>query len=111
MLTAVSLVLAALLSVAALRKLRPTPEVIESYRRAGVPEHRLTPLALLLLAGAAGLIAGLFWPPIGLAAAFALVVYFAVAITFHIRANDTRRTPTPAMFALLSAAVFVLQLT
>jgi DoxX-like family len=106
----VSLVLALLLSAAAIRKLRPTDAVVASYQRAGVPESRLTPLALILLAGAAGLIAGLFWTPIGVAAAIALVLYFAVAIAFHIRASDTRRTPTPALLALMSAAVFVLQL-
>lgn len=105
-----SLLLAALLSVTAVRKLSHTPEVVASYRRAGVPEDRLTLLALLLLAGAAGLIAGLFWTPIGVATSIALILYFAVAITSHLHATDTRRTPTPALFGLLAAAVLVLHL-
>ena len=107
----VSLVLATLLSAAAIRKLSHTDEVVASYRRAGVPEDKLTLLAVIRLAGAAGLIAGLFWTPIGLAAAIALILYFAVAIAFHIRATDMRRTPTPALFGLLAVAVLVLQLT
>lgn len=106
----ISIVLATLLSAAAIRKLSHTPEVVASYRRAGVPEDKLTLLALILLAGAGGLIAGLFWAPLSLATAIALILYFAVAIAFHIRAADTRRTPTPALFALLAAAVLVLQL-
>ena len=105
-----SILLAALLSVTAIRKLTHTPAVVASYRRAGVPENRLTLLALILLAGAAGLIAGLFWTPIGLAASIALVLYFTIAITFHLRAADARRTPTPALFGLLAAAIVVLHL-
>lgn len=107
----VSVVLAALLSAAAIRKLSHTEEVVRSYRRAGVPEDKLNYLALILLAGAAGLIVGLFWTPIGVAASAGVVSYFVIAIGFHIRANDTRRAATPLALALIAIALLILQLT
>lgn len=84
--TAVSLALAALLVLAALRKLGHRPEVVATYIRVGVPEERLNLLAALLLAGAAGLVVGLFATPVGIAAAVGLVAYFALAIGAHLRA-------------------------
>jgi hypothetical protein len=50
----VSLLLAAAMAFAAVRKLSHRPEVVETYTRAGVPEERLNLLALILLGGSAG---------------------------------------------------------
>ena len=104
----VSLLLAALLVFAAVRKLSHRPEVVATYTRVGVPEGRLDLLAWILLAGAAGLLAGLLWPPIGVAAGIALVVYFLLAIAAHIRAGDARNLPTPVVMELLAVASLVL---
>lgn len=105
-----SLVLVALLVYSAVRKLRHSDEVVRGYERAGVPERTLNALAAILLAGAIGLVGGLWWQPLGIAAAACLVVYFATACGFHIRARDTRNLPTPITLALLSFASLVLQL-
>jgi DoxX-like family len=51
----VSLLLAALLSYAAIRKLGHSEPVVATYARVGVPEDKLDYLAAILLAGAAGL--------------------------------------------------------
>jgi len=106
----VSIVLASLLAYAAIRKLSHRPAVVESYLRAGVPEEWLDRLAIILLAGAAGLLAGLLWAPIGVAAAAALIAYFTVAITFHVRAGDAEHLPTPLTIALLATVALGLQL-
>jgi hypothetical protein len=106
----VSILLASALAYAALRKLGHRTEVVATYTRVGVPEERLDALAAILLAGAAGLIAGLFWQPLGIAAATCLVVYFAVAVAFHIRSTDLGNAATPVALALASAAVVALQL-
>jgi len=106
----ISVLLAALLAFSAIRKLTHEESVVEGYARAGVPEDKLNLLAFLLLAGAAGLIAGIAWAPIGIAAAIALVVYFAVAITFHIRADDAKNLPTPLVMEVLAVAALSLQL-
>ena len=106
----VSVLLAAALSYSALRKLSHRPEVVHTYLRAGVPEDRLDQLAIVLLAGAAGLLLGLFWAPVGLAAAACLVVYFLVAVTFHIRADDARHLAAPLVLALVAAVALALRL-
>jgi hypothetical protein len=106
----VSVLLAALLGFAAVRKLSHKPEVVEGYLRVGVPEDRLNQLAFILLAGAAGLILGLAWAPIGIAAAIGVIVYFLVAIGFHIRARDTSHLPTPVAIAIIAVAALVLRL-
>jgi DoxX-like family len=106
----VSSLLAALLAFSALRKLSHRPEVVATYTRVGVPEGRLDQLAAILLAAAAGLVVGLVWPPIGVAAAAGLVVYFVVAIAFHIRAKDAQNLPTPVVIELLAIAALGLRL-
>ena len=103
----VSILLAALLVFAAVRKLSHRPDVVATYTRVGVPEDRLDRLAWILLAGAAGLIAGLFWPPIGVAAGIGLVVYFLLAIAAHVRFGDARNLPVPVVMELLAVASLI----
>ena len=105
-----SVLLAALLALAAIRKLTHREEVVQSYVKAGVPEDKLDYLAMILLAGAAGLILGLVWGPIGVATAIAVILYFIVAITFHIRADDVEHLPTPVVMALIAVAALILRL-
>jgi len=45
-------------------------------------------LALLEIAGAVGLLAGIALRPLGVAAAACLVVYFVAAVTSHLRKRD-----------------------
>jgi DoxX-like family len=106
----VSMLLAAALAYAAVRKLSHRPEVVQTYARVGVAEGRLDQLAVILLAGAAGLVVGLLWAPIGVAAAGAVVVYFVLALSAHIRADDLENLPTPAVIELLAVAALVLRL-
>jgi hypothetical protein len=104
----VSGLLAAALCYSAARKLTHRPEVVDSYRRAGVPEGWLNGLAALLFLAAAGLVVGLWWPPAGIVAAAGLVAYFVLAVGFHVRAKDTAHLATPAVLMLLSAAALAL---
>ena len=105
----VSSLLAALLAFSAIRKLSHRPEIVATYTRVGVPEDKLDYLALLLLAGAAGLVVGLFWGPPGVAAAAGLVVYFLLAIAAHIRADDAVHLPTPVAIELMAVAALVVR--
>ena len=106
----VSVVLAALLAFSAARKLGHRPEVVATYTRVGVPEDRLDRLALILLAGAAGLVAGLAWAPLGVAAAAGVVAYFILAVAAHLRADDAAHLPTPAVILALGVAALLLRL-
>lgn len=104
-----SILLAAFLAFSAIRKLTHQPAVVESYARAGVPEDWLNHLAIILSAASAGLIAGLFFAPIGIAAAIGIIIYFLGAVGFHIRANDMKHLPTPLLVAVFAALVLILQ--
>jgi hypothetical protein len=106
----VSLLLASVLIYSAIRKFSHQPDVVQTYARVGVREDRLNHLAVILLAGAIGLIAGLFWAPIGIAAAAALVVYFLLAVGAHISACDIAHVSTPIAIELISATALALRL-
>jgi len=108
--TAVSLLLAALLIVAAVRKLSHREPVVRSYVRVGVPPDKLNYLAVILLAGAAGLMVGPLWAPIGAAAAVGLVCYFGLAVAAHIRADDAKNLAAPILMLAMAIAALVLWL-
>ena len=108
--TAVPVLLAALMALAAFRKLTHRQPVVESYARVGVPEGRLDSLAVILLLGAAGLVLGLRWAPLGIAAAAGALCYFVVAAAFHVRAGDARSLPVPLALAVLAVAALALRL-
>jgi hypothetical protein len=106
----VSALLAVLLAFAATRKLSHREEVVRTYVRVGVPEDKLDYLAAVLLAGAAGLIAGLLWAPIGVAAATGVVVYFILAVAAHVRADDAGNLPTPLTIEAIALGALALRL-
>jgi hypothetical protein len=106
----VSGLLAALLVVSAALKLSHRESVVRGYLRVGVPEDKLDYLAAVLLAGAAGLVVGLWWAPLGIAAAVGLVCYFLGAVTFHIRAHDIANLTRPVGYEVLAVAALVLRL-
>ncbi len=106
----VTVLLAALLMIAAVRKLTHQPHVVASYVKVGVPEDKLNHLAVILLAGAAGLILGLVWPPIGVAAGIGVVCYFVGAVAFHLRADDAKHLPTSLAYAGIAVVALVLRL-
>jgi DoxX-like family len=108
--TILSVLLAGLLVFSALRKLSHQERFIRGYIRVGVPEEKLDYLAFILLAGAAGLLLGLMWAPIGIAAAVGVTCYFVVAVAFHVRADDARNLPTPLALAVIAAVLLALQL-
>ncbi len=106
----ISSLLAALIGYSAVLKLTHRPKVVEDYRRIGLSEKWLNPLAALLIATAAALVIGNWWALPGIAAAAGLVPYFALAIGFHVRAKDTKNAGTPAVLMVLAAAALGLQL-
>jgi hypothetical protein len=106
----VTALLAAMLAASAVRKLGHREEVVQTYVRVGVPRDKLDYLAYILLAGAAGLVLGLFWAPIGIAAGIGVVCYFVLAIAAHIRHHDERHLPTPLVIEALAVASLTLRI-
>jgi DoxX-like protein len=107
--TIVNVLLAVILAFAAVRKLTHREDVVAAYATVGVPEERLNHLAFILLLGAAGLLLGLAWTPIGIAAALGVVVYFLLAIAAHVRHHDTHNLTTPIAVEAIAVAAVVLQ--
>jgi DoxX-like family len=105
----VSILLATLLLASAAIKITRREPYVQGYLKVGVPEERLNQLALLLIAGAGGLLLGLAWAPIGIAAAACLLVYFALAIAAHLRADDLESLPVPVTMEVLALAALVLE--
>ncbi|MEU6205310.1 DoxX family protein [Micromonospora musae] len=104
----VSIAFAALLTVSAVGKLKHDPMQMKTLERVG--GMKLRPLlAFLELAGAAGLLAGLLWWPLGVAAGVGLVLYFAGAIGAHLRVRDRMILP-PALLLVVSLAAGALRL-
>lgn len=72
--------------------------VTDSLVEYGVQRSWWNWLGAAKLAGAAGLLVGLAVPPLGVAAAIALVLYFAGAVTTVVRAHWYSHIPYPLMF-------------
>jgi hypothetical protein len=98
----VAILLAAIVAFSGLAKVRGDPRVVRAIHEVTrVPKKWFPWLAACEFAGALGLLAGLVWRPIGLAASTALVVYFIGAVVAHVRVHD---------FAGLGPATFILLL-
>jgi DoxX-like family len=63
-------------------------QILTNMARVGVPESWITILGILKGAAALGLLLGIAVPPIGIAAAGGLVLFFVGAIVTHLRARD-----------------------
>ncbi len=84
-------------------------QILVNMSRVGVSESWLTTFGILKAAGAMGLLAGIFWPLIGTAAAAGLVMFFIGAIITHLRAHDYS-FGLAGVFLLLAVGAFVTRL-
>ncbi|MEV7099514.1 DoxX family protein [Amycolatopsis sp. NPDC051045] len=72
--------------------------VVEPITEYGVPASWWPWLGTAKAAGALGLIAGLFWPPIGIAAAIGLILYFTGALVTVARARSYAHLAYPVLY-------------
>ncbi|MDF5756020.1 DoxX family protein [Spongiactinospora sp. TRM90649] len=84
--------------------------ILENMTAYGIPHSWIIPLGWAKGLGAAGLLVGFAVPPIGLAAAIGLLLYFAGAIATVARARYHSHLIYPSIFLLLAAATLVLHL-
>lgn len=85
------------------------PRIVANMDRAGVPRSWMIPLGIAKAAGGLGLLAGVFVPPIGIAAGVGLVLFFVGAYVTHLRARFYDVT-APIVFLALAVAALVLRL-
>ncbi|HEV2529097.1 MAG TPA: DoxX family protein [Thermomicrobiales bacterium] len=107
----VSLFLAGALTISAIGKLTRMPQVVENLAKAGVQPDRFPPLAAIEIAAAAGLVIGLWWAPLGIAAAIGVVLYFVGAVVAHLRQGDRGIGPAGFLLVLGVAALVLRSLT
>lgn len=100
----IAILLAAILVFSSLGKLRRDPRIVRViHELVGVPMKYFPLLAACEFAGAMGLVLGIWWPLLGVAAGIGVVLYFVGAIVSHLRVGDVRGIG-PAAFLLTMAA-------
>ena len=106
----VTALLAALFGFASLIKIAGLRQSLAIRDHLGVKPVQWRLIGLLELAGVAGVLVGLVWPPIGVAAAIGLALLVLGAIVFHVRASDSVADTAPAVIGLgLAVATAILQ--
>jgi DoxX-like family len=106
----VTALLAALFAFSSLIKLFGVRQSLAIRDHLGVEPVQWRLIGLLELAGVAGVLAGLVWAPIGVAAAIGLALLMLGAIVFHVRASDSAADTAPAVIGLgLAVATAILQ--
>ncbi|MFF3371890.1 DoxX family protein [Streptomyces sp. NPDC002680] len=84
-------------------KLVGVPAVEESGRLLRISHRLHLTVALLEIAAVAGLVIGLWWRPLQIAAAVGLTLLMVGAVAYHVRADDSaQNTSVPAVLGLLT---------
>lgn len=100
----IAILFAAIVTFSAVAKVRRDPKVVHVIQDVvGVPLKYFPLLAVCELAGALGLILGIWLPWIALLAAVGLIIYFVGAVVSHLRVGDIKGIG-PALFMLMLAA-------
>ncbi|AUI60930.1 DoxX family protein [Amycolatopsis sp. BJA-103] len=103
-----SVMLAAIFAVVGVAKVLRQPSLISRTERLGFSVREIQGIGALEVAGAAGLVGGFFWPPLGIAAAIGLTTLLIGAAVSHARAGDgVKDVAPPVWLALISAAAAV----
>jgi hypothetical protein len=106
----VTALLAAMLGFAGLIKVIGVAQSLTIRDHLGVSPVQWRMIGALELAAVAGVLIGLSWPPIGVAAAIGSALLLLGAIGFHVRSSDSAADTAPAVIGLgLAVATAILQ--
>ncbi len=112
MFVTVSLLLAAACVLPAAGKLLDHPRMRQSAAHFGIPWPRYRLIGVAELAAAAGVLVGLWWHPLGVAAAAGMALLLLGAVITHRRAADSGKEMAPALLALaITIAYLAIALT
>jgi uncharacterized membrane protein YphA (DoxX/SURF4 family) len=100
------LLLAAACLVPAAGKLTGQPRMRKSAAHFGIPWPRYRLIGVAELA-AAGILIGLWWHPLGLAAAAGMALLLLGAIIAHRKAADSAKEMAPALLAILLTLAYL----
>jgi hypothetical protein len=106
----ITLALALIASYSGFGKIRRLPlQVKVVHEMIGLPLKYFPLLAACEFAGALGLVAGIWWPPVGIAAGIGLVLYFVGAIVAHRRVADFKGIGSAVFMLVLATAALALR--
>jgi len=106
-----TLVFALIVSYSGVGKIRRDPlQVKVLHETIGIPFKYFSLLAACEFAGTVGIVFGIWWPPIGIAAGIGLVLYFVAAIGFHLRAGDVKGIGSAAFMLVFAAGALALRI-
>jgi DoxX-like family len=102
-----TVVVALLVTFSGVAKVRRDPKIVKTIHEViGVPMKYFSVLALCEFAGGLGLVMGIWWPMLGVAAGVGLVLYFVGAVVSHLRIGDAKGIgPAVLMLVLAGGAV------
>jgi DoxX-like family len=102
---------ALMVAFSGLGKVRRDPRQVKVIHEiVGIPLKYFPLLALCEFAGAFGLVVGIWWPPLGIAAGIGLVLYFVGAVVSHLRVGDFAGIGPAVLMAVLAAGALALRL-
>jgi len=107
MFVTISLLLTAACLLPAAGKLTSQPRMRKSAAHFDIPWPRYRLIGVAELAAAAGILIGLWWHPLGLAAAAGMALLLLGAIITHRKAADSATEMAPALLALLLTLAYL----
>ncbi|MFD4352520.1 DoxX family protein [Nocardia sp. NPDC058519] len=97
-----------LLASAGAKFTRPK-RLVDQMSTLGLPYRMLPLLGVAQIAGAGGLVIGLWWGPLGIAAAVGLALYFIGAVATHLRVSDYQGTLPAAVLAIVAIVLIAVR--
>jgi sorbitol-specific phosphotransferase system component IIC len=105
-----AVIYAVMLTFSGVTKLQHNPQAVQIiHETVGVPLGFFPVLAALELAAALGLVAGIRWPGLGIAAAAGAVIYFVGAVTGHLRVGDVAGIGGAVFMLVVASALLLLR--
>ena len=106
----ITILLAALVLFSGIGKIRRDPRIVRVIHEiVGVPLKYFPLLIACEFAGALGLVVGIWWPLVGVAAGIGLVLYFVGATVSHLRVGDVKGIGPAAFILVVAAAALALR--
>ena len=103
----ISLLLAAACLLPAAGKLAGQSKMQQSAAHFGIPWSRYRLIGVAELAAAAGILIGLWWHPLGVAAAAGMAVLLVGALVTHRKAADNVKEMAPAWLGLVLTLAYL----
>lgn len=101
----ITLLFAFMVSFSGVGKILRNPlQVKVVHETVGLPLKYFPLLAACEFAGAVGLVVGIWWPVIGIAAGIGVVLYFVGAIVAHLRVSDVKGSGSAAFMLVLAGS-------